>query len=78
MMTTKEYSKLKADDAFENANIFDGNIMVEVWKYPAIRVKDASQQYVDKLSLALSLKDDVDPRVESEVERMINELQWKD
>jgi hypothetical protein len=78
MMTTKEYSKLKANDAFENANIFDGNIMVEVWKYPVVSIKDASQQYVDKLSLALSLKDDVDPRVESEVERMINELQWKD
>jgi hypothetical protein len=52
--------------------------MVEVWKYPAVGLKDAHLQYVDKLSLALSLKDDTDPRVEGEVERMINELEWKD
>jgi hypothetical protein len=78
MMTAKEYRQLKAKDAFENANRFDGNVMVEVWKYPAIGLKGAHLQYVDKLSLALSLKDDTDPRVEGEVERMINELEWKD
>jgi hypothetical protein len=78
MMTAKEYRQLKAKDVFENANRFDGNVMVEVWKYPAVGLKDAHLQYVDKLSLALSLKDDTDPRVEGEVERMINELEWKD
>jgi hypothetical protein len=78
MMTAKEYRQLKAKDTFENANRFDGNVMVEVWKYPAVGLKGAHLQYVDKLSLALSLKDDTDPRVEGEVERMINELEWKD
>jgi hypothetical protein len=78
MMTAKEYRQLKTNDAFENANCFDGKIMVEVWKYPAVGLKDTHLQYVDKLSLALSLKDDTDPRVEGEVERMINELEWKD
>jgi hypothetical protein len=78
MMTAKEYRQLKAKDTFENANRFDGNVMVEVWKYPAVGLKDVHLQYVDKLSLALSLKDDTDPRVEGEVERMINELKWKD
>jgi hypothetical protein len=33
---------------------------------------------VDKLSLAISLKDDDDPRVEKEVERLISEMTWKD
>jgi hypothetical protein len=76
MMTATEYRQLKTKDAFENANRFDGNVMVEVWKYPAVGLKDAHLQYVDKLSLALSLKDDTDPRVEGE--RMINEFEWKD
>jgi hypothetical protein len=78
MMTAKEYRQFKTKNAFENANRFDGNVMVEVWKYPAVGLKDVHLQYVDKLSLALSLKDDTDPRVEGEIERMINELKWKD
>jgi hypothetical protein len=74
MMTSKEYRTLKTQKVFDNANSFDGSVMVEVWKYPVIKGTDESSEYVDKLSLALSLKDDSDPRVEGEVERMINEI----
>ena len=35
-------------------------------------------QWVDRLSLVLSLRDDDDPRVEKEVERIISEQKWKD
>ena len=45
---------------------------IEIWKYPAI----ASNGYVDKLSLYLSLRDDKDPRVEKELEIMITEMPW--
>lgn len=45
---------------------------IEVWKYPPI----ASDGYVDKLSLYLTLKDDTDPRVEKELETIINEMPW--
>lgn len=45
---------------------------VEIWKYPPI----AEEGYVDKLSLFLSLKDDKDPRVEKELETMINNMPW--
>lgn len=45
---------------------------IEIWKYPAI----ASNGYVDKLSLYLSLRDDKDPRVEKELETMINKMPW--
>lgn len=45
---------------------------IEVWKYPPI----ASNGYVDKLSLYLTLKDDTDPRVEKELETIINEMPW--
>lgn len=46
---------------------------IELWKYPPI-VKE--EKYVDKLSLFLSLKNDKDPRVEKELEIMINKMPW--
>lgn len=45
---------------------------VEIWKYPPI----AGNGYVDRLSLYLTLRDDPDPRVEKELETMINEMPW--
>lgn len=39
---------------------------------------DSVPEWVDRLSVVLSLKDDPDPRVEGEVERIINEMEWKD
>lgn len=78
MLTSKEYRELKALDAFENPNIYDGDFIIEVWKYPAIGLIDDKRQWVDKLSLALALKDDNDPRVEKEVEQMIKDIKWKD
>lgn len=46
---------------------------IEIWKYPPI-IKE--EGYVDKISLYLSLKDDKDPRVEKELEIMINQIPW--
>ena len=45
---------------------------VEIWKYPPI----ATDGYVDRLSLYLTLRDDNDPRVQKELEIMINEMPW--
>lgn len=45
---------------------------VEVWKYPPI----AEDGFVDRLSLYLTLREDHDPRVEQELETMINEMPW--
>lgn len=78
MLTSKEYRELKASEAFENPNIYDGDFIIEVWRYPAIGLIDEKAQWVDKLSLALVLQDDNDPRVEKEVEQMIKDIQWKD
>ena len=58
-------------------NEFDGEILIEAWKYPPVSKDGANAEWVDKLSLAISLKGDNDPRVEKEVERLINELEWK-
>lgn len=51
---------------------FEDIQQVEIWKYPPI----AKDGYVDKLSLYLTLKDDNDPRVQKELEIMINEMPW--
>ena len=75
-ITAKEFRKLKSEEAFVNLNPFDGQVIVEVWKYPPIKQIEASENCVDKLSLALSLANDNDPRVEQEVEYLIENMKW--
>ena len=48
----------------------DGTFRIEVWKYPPI----GGDQWVDRLSLALSLQDNKDERVQKEIEFMINAI----
>lgn len=78
MMSGKEYRSLKSREVLIHPNTYDGDYIIEVWKYPAVGRKDESKQWVDRLSLALTLKADPDPRIEKEVERLIKEMQWKD
>lgn len=78
MMSKKELKGLIAENALHNMNEFDGNIMIEVWKYPVVSPIGRDNEWVDKLSLAISLREDDDSRVEGEIERLINEMDWKD
>lgn len=78
MMSAKQLKALTASKSLVNPNKFDGNIIVESWKYPPVFEIGEAPRYVDKLSLVLSLSEDADPRVESEVERLITNVQWKD
>lgn len=62
---------LKSKDApFIGMNPWDGAYRVEIWKYPPI----AKDGVVDKLSLALTLIGDEDPRVQKELKLMIEAL----
>ena len=54
----------------EGKNPIEGAVKVEVWKYPPI----VSDGYVDRLSLSLILKDDKDPRVEKELDQMLEDI----
>ncbi len=78
MMSKKQFQQMVQDKALHNMNEFDGSIMIEVWKYPVVSQKEENKEWVDKLSLVLSLKEDPDARVEGEIERIINEIEWKD
>lgn len=76
MATVREYRSLAKSGAMINQNEFDGSIILEVWKYPPVASKEEQCEWVDKLSLALSLQDDHDPRVEKEVEYIIDTMKW--
>ncbi|MDE6513334.1 MAG: hypothetical protein K2L05_04010 [Muribaculaceae bacterium] len=76
MMSAKESRELINGGNIVNPNEFDGAVVIETWKYPVVSRLQSSPQWVDKLSLALSLRDDDDPRVEDELENMINSIQW--
>ena len=78
MMSKKELQSLIAEKALHNMNEYDGDVMIEAWKYPIVSNKNDENEWVDKLSLAISLRNDDDPRVEGEIERLINEIEWKD
>ena len=69
VVDTKQYRKLQVSGALKNLNEAEGNIRLEVWSYPPL-----SLDYVDPISLYLTLKEDRDPRVEKELELMINKL----
>ena len=78
MMNKKELQMLIDNKALVNKNEFDGRVMIEVWKYPAVSSLGSTAEWVDKLSLVISLREDPDPRVEGELERVMNEMEWKD
>ena len=78
MMTVKQLRDYRAAGVLVRPNEFDGNIIIEAWKYPPVTNIGTETEWVDRLSLAISLREDADPRVEGEVERLINEIEWKD
>lgn len=76
LVPIKEYRELKKADALINPNPYDGQIIIEVWKYPAVSAIGSTPEWADRLSMVLSLKDDEDPRVEKEIEYVMNQIKW--
>ena len=69
-LTAEQWKNINGDGLL-NVNPIEGDYRVEIWRYQPI---PTNEQFVDKLSLALSLQDDHDPRVEKEVELMVEKL----
>ena len=67
-LTEAEAKQLQTSGAVD-FNPIDGAYRLEKWLYPPI----AKDGYVDRLSLALTLKEDDDPRVEKEVKHIIED-----
>ena len=74
-MTVKQFRDFRSSGTSVRPNEFDGNI-IETWKYPPVTKIGTESEWVNKLSLAVSLREDSDPRVEGEVERLINDLEF--
>lgn len=51
-----------------------GNVKVEVWKYAPSLLSE--NEYVDRLSLYLSLRDNDDERIQIECDTLIKEMKW--
>ncbi len=77
MMSARQLKGLTASGALVHPNEYDGNVLIEGWKYPSVTKIGVRPEWVDKLSLAISLRNNPDPRVEGEVERLINDIEWK-
>lgn len=73
-VTDKEYRNIEAQLKIYGLNPVEGRIRIEIWQYPAIINGLLLNNYVDKLSLYLTLKDEKDPRLEKELELMIANL----
>ncbi|MCQ2152654.1 MAG: MarR family transcriptional regulator [Bacteroidales bacterium] len=71
--TVAVYSGEFKDGNFQGLNDFDGNVKIEIWRYPAM---DIESDTVDRLSLFLSLEDTEDPRVEKENKSMFDKI-WQ-
>lgn len=75
VLQTLAYSMADIKNAkVEGKNPIEGAVKVELWKYPPIH----NDGYVDPLSLSLILKDDKDPRVEKELEQMLDKIWFTD
>ena len=64
--TAKKYSSL--------FNKQYGDVKIEVWKYAPSLLSE--NEYVDRLSLYLCLKDSNDERVQIECDTLIEEMKW--
>lgn len=69
-----DFLKLKKEKKIQTTSNYDGDYIVEVWRYnPGILTKI---DYVDPLSLYIAFKDSEDERIEKELEYIINEMEW--
>ena len=67
------FAKLKKEKLIE-LNPYEGNYQLEVWNYnPELLGKG---NYVDVLSLYLSMKDESDERTQIELEHLLNKMKW--
>jgi hypothetical protein len=56
-------------------NEIEGTYKIEIWKYPT-SMPNQDNRFIDKLSVYLSMKNESDPRIEKELEIMIEEMKW--
>lgn len=66
------YKSLTDKKVMNNENPYEGETRIEVWKYDPELISRTS--LVDPFSLYLTLKDDADPRIQKELNNMIEKI----
>lgn len=59
---------------FARSNKLEGNICMETWKYDPYFMSEG--EFVDKLSLYLSLREHTDERIQIALDELLNGLEW--
>lgn len=72
-MTVKQLREFRSSGTLVRPNEFDGNIIIEAWKYPPVTKIGTKPEWMDRLSLAVSLRDNYDARVQGELTRLIEQ-----
>lgn len=72
-MTVKQLREFRSSGTLVRPNEFDGNIIIEAWKYPPVTKIGTKTEWVDRLSLAASLRDNYDARVQGDLTRLIEQ-----
>ena len=67
-------SKNKVKNFAIETNKYAGDNVIEIWRYNPEPL--SNNGFIDKLSLYLLLKNDSDERVQNELEKTINKIQW--
>ena len=67
VVSREEFRKIPASQLIDKLEYQDfGGAILEVWKYDPFLLSD--DDYVDDISLVLSLRDDIDERVQKELD----------
>ncbi len=73
MTNVNQLRDIRSSGASVRTHDFDGNIIIEAWKYPPVTKIGTETEWVDRLSLAVSLRDNYDARVQGELTRLIEQ-----
>ena len=73
-ISVQDFQTLHKAGIIQMFNEYDGLYNVEVWKYHPINLE--KNEYIDKLSLYLIFRNNNNERIEGELERMMEEMQW--
>ena len=69
-----DFLKLKKEEKIKTTSNYDGDYIVELWRYDPGITTDTN--YVDPLSLYLAYKNSEDERIEMALEQIINDYTW--
>lgn len=69
-----EFEKLKSVNYWNYLDDIEGDIQIEIWKYNPALLSDNG--YIDRLSLYLCYREDQDPRIQIEMQKLIEHIKW--